>query len=149
MGLGTVSDETGELGRISGQVDRNRDAVSDLRLEVRTLQVQFEYVPTDKKLDEREARLMSAVDVKIAHVGELFTSANREQSKDLKTELQNMRAAERDARMAEQLTSQQAILNAINERRSKTAWWVLGIAAGVIVSAAGTLFAVWVFGGRG
>lgn len=141
-----MADETGELGRLSGQVDKTRDAVGDLRLEVRTLQVQFEYVPTDKKLDERESRMMSAVDVKIAHVGELFTAANREQSKDLKTELQNMRAADRDARMAEQLTSQDAILSAIKDRRGRVIWWVLGIAAGVIVSVVSTLVIVWMLG---
>lgn len=141
-----MADETGELGRLSGQVDRNREALGDLRLEVRTLQVQVQYLPDDKELDKRENRLMAAVDVKIAHVGELMTAANRDQSRDLKNEMQNLRAADRDARMAEQLASQQAILNAIRERRSGAFRWALGIAAGIIATVASTLLIVWLLG---
>lgn len=147
-GLGVV--ETGELGRISNQVDRNRESVTELRVEVaiiieRLARSEKNWI-TPETLKRMEVEIMAAVDVKIAHICEHLTAANTAQSKDLTTAWQNQREADYQTRMAAQLADRDAIIAAVRGRGSRIIWWVLGIVGAVITSVASTLIVVALLG---
>lgn len=68
-----MTDETfGEVGRISGQIDRNRETIVELRIEVALLVERVSDL--DKRrirtshLKQLEAEIMKAVDAKIQHI---------------------------------------------------------------------------------
>lgn len=134
---------TGELGRISGQVDEVRKTISDMRIAMAMATVRHDYLERDAidgdDLDKLEAKIMAAV-------GDQMTQANAQQSRDILGEVKNLFDAYRAAQKDEQLASQAALLGAIKDRRSRLWWWVLGIVGGLIVSVGSVLFGVWIAG---
>lgn len=90
--------------------------------------------------DEMENHVNKAM----GHICDHLTGANVQQSKDLLAEVRGMLSDLRSQDKDEQLKHQQAVINAITERRSKVVWWVLGIVGGLIVAVASTLFGVWI-----
>lgn len=136
-------EDTGEIGRISGQVDRNSEAISQMRIEQAVAAVRFDLfaanTPDDETLEKLEAKIM-------ASVSQLVTNANAHQSRDILGEVRNLFDAYRTAQKDEQLASQRALLEAIQQRRSRWLWWVLGIVGGLIVSVGSVLFGIWIAG---
>jgi len=138
-----MDDGAGELGRISGQVDRNREAVEQMRIEMAVQAVRFdlyaEHAPNSSTLEKLESKIMTAV-------GDQMTQANAQQSRDILGRMDNLfrdyKAAQKDA----QLESQNALLGAIQQRKSRWLWWALGIVAGIIVAVVSTAFGVWLAG---
>lgn len=133
-------------GLLERQVFRNQDRLEKTTERLVTLETKFDHAPKQSHLDRMETNIMAAVDVKIAHICDHLTAANLSQSKDLTTEWRNQRTADREAAASERQAELQAILGAIEQRRSRAFWWVMGIVAAVIGSVGTTLILVVIFG---
>lgn len=138
-----MTQEAGELGRISGQVDKNSEAISQIRIEQAVSAVRLQLFEAGAinpgHLEKLEAKIMAAV-------GDQMTQANANQSRDILGEVRNLFDAYRSAQKDELLASQTALLSAIQQRKSRWLWWVLGIVAGIIVAVVSTAFGVWLAG---
>jgi hypothetical protein len=141
-------DTSGELGRIAAQIDRQNATVSQVRLDIAVLLVRFDHLDrdqlTDEDLEKLEQKIMATVDARLIHISEEMRGANREQSKDLMAEWRAQREADSQRRGAEQLADREAIIRAIEDRRSKIGWWVMGIIGGLLVTALGTVAGIMI-----
>lgn len=136
--------ETGELGRLNRQVERGQESVIELRIEVALILERLAHAIGDKDLKQLESDIMAAVDVKIGHICEHLTGANREQSKDLMAEWRRQREADSQLRSEEMLADREAIIGAIKDRRSKVGWWIMGIIGGLLVTVLGTVAGIMI-----
>lgn len=138
-----------ELGR---DVERRLDRINAIEKAADLLRSRFEGLLetltreaiNDEDLDRLEKKWEKALSDSIAGLRIDFKSANDQQSRDLSSDFRGALSSYRESAKDEQLQSQQAIIAAIQQRRSRWLWWVLGIVGSLIVAVCSTLFGVWI-----
>lgn len=140
-----------ELGR---DVERRLDRINAIEKAADLLRSRFEGLLetlsreaiTDEDIEKLEKKMEKALVDAVTNLRLDFKAANDQQSKDIVGEFRGALSTYRNEAKDEQLQSQQAVIAAIQQRRSRWFWWALGIVASLIVMVLGTVFGIWIAG---
>lgn len=104
---------------------------------------------TDEDLEKLERKWEKALTDAISNLRLDFKAANDLQSKDIGSDFRGALNQYRDDAKDERLREQHAVLEAINQSRSRWKWWVMGIVAAVVTTVISAEIAFLMFGRPG
>jgi hypothetical protein len=140
-----------ELGR---DVERRLDRINAIEKAADLLRSRFDGLLeqlsreaiTDEDIEKLEKKWEKALNEAISNIRLDFKAANDLQSKDIVGEFRGALHQYRNESKDEQLHAQKAVLEAINQSRSRWKWWVLGIVAAVLTTIISAEIAFLMFG---